>query len=146
MKEADYIKSLGAIDVLDREEFSSPGKPLGKERWAGAVDVVGDIVLANICASTRYGGVVTACGLAGSMDFPATVAPFILRGVTLAGIDSVMCPRARRLEAWERLGRDLDLEKLKSIANVIGLTESIGYAEMLLAGKLRGRVIVDISR
>lgn len=144
--EADYIMSLGAIDVLDREEFTSPGKPLGKERWAGAVDVVGGNVLANICASTRYGGVVTACGLAGSMDFPATVAPFILRGVTLAGIDSVMCPRAQRLEAWERLGRDLDLEKLKSIANVIGLTESIGYAEKLLAGKLRGRVVVDISR
>jgi acrylyl-CoA reductase (NADPH) len=145
-KEADYIKSLGAIDVLDREEFTSPGKPLGKERWAGAVDVIGGIVLANICASTRYGGVVTACGLAGSMDFPATVAPFILRGVTLAGIDSVMCPRAQRLEAWERLGRDLDLEKLKSIANVIGLTESINYAETLMAGKLRGRVVVDISR
>ena len=145
-EEADYIKNLGAIDVLDREEFTSPGKPLGKERWAGAVDVVGGNVLANVCASTSYGGVITACGLAGSMDFPATVAPFILRGVTLAGIDSVMCPRAQRLEAWERLGRDLDLEKLKSIANVIGLTESIGYAETLLAGRLRGRVIVDIGR
>ena len=145
-EEADYIKNLGAIDILDREEFTSPGKPLCKERWAGAVDVVGGNVLANICASTSYGGVVTACGLVGSMDFPATVAPFILRGVTLAGIDSVMCPRAQRLKAWERLGRDLDLEKLKSIANVIGLAESIDYAGTLLAGKLRGRVIVDISR
>ncbi len=96
MEEADYLKGLGAAEVLGRAEFASPGKPLGKERWAGAVDVVGSHVLANVCATTKYGGVVAACGLAGGMDFPATVAPFILRGVTLAGIDSVMCPRPAR--------------------------------------------------
>jgi acrylyl-CoA reductase (NADPH) len=145
-EEVDYIKNLGAIDVLGREEFNRLGKPLSKERWAGAVDVVGGSMLANICAATCYGGVVTACGLAGGMDFPATVAPFILRGVTLVGIDSVMCPRTRRLEAWERLARDIDLDKLKSIAKVIGLTESISHAEIMLAGKLHGRVIVDVCR
>lgn len=145
-EEAGYIRNLGAAEVLEREEFSRPGKPLGKERWSGAVDVAGGHILANICASIRYGGIVAACGLAGGMEFPATVAPFILRGVTLAGIDSVMCPRARRLEAWERLGRDLDRQKLESIAAEIGLAEVIGYAEILLAGKLRGRVVVDVRR
>lgn len=145
-EEADYIKSLGAAEVLDRADFANPGKPLAKERWAGAVDVVGSHVLANICASTRYGGVVTACGLAGGMDFPATVAPFILRGVTLAGIDSVMCPRALRVEAWNRLARDLDLAKLDAIAHEIGLSEAIDTAQVLMAGKLRGRVIVDVNR
>ena len=145
-EEADYIKQLGAKDVLNREEFASPGKPLTKERWAGAVDVVGSHVLANVCAGMKYGGTVTACGLAGGMDFPATVAPFILRGVTLVGVDSVMCPRPRRLEAWQRLGRDLDPNKLETIAHEIGLTEAVACAGQLLAGKVRGRVIVDIQR
>jgi acrylyl-CoA reductase (NADPH) len=145
-EEADYIKQLGAKDVLNREEFASPGKPLTKERWAGAVDVVGSHVLANVCAGMKYDGTVTACGLAGGMDFPATVAPFILRGVTLVGVDSVMCPRPRRLEAWQRLGRDLDPNKLETIAHEIGLTEAVACAGQLLAGKVRGRVIVDIQR
>ncbi len=115
--DADYLRQLGAADILDRASFSTPGKPLGKERWAGAVDVAGSHVLANVCATTRYRGVVTACGLAAGMDFPATVAPFILRGVTLVGIDSVMCPRAERLEAWRRLASDLDVEKLGAIGH-----------------------------
>lgn len=144
--ETDYLKSLGAANVIDRAELSAPGKPLGKERWAGAVDVVGSHTLANVCATTRYGGVVTACGLAGGMDLPATVAPFILRGVTLAGVDSVMCPRPQRLLAWERLGRDLDPAKLGVVAREIGLSEAIPTAADLIAGKIRGRVIVDVNR
>jgi acrylyl-CoA reductase (NADPH) len=146
MEEEAYVRQLGASEVLSRDEFSAPGKPLAKERWAGAVDVVGSHVLANVCASTKYGGTVAACGLAGGMDLPASVAPFILRGVTLAGVDSVMCPRPRRLEAWQRLGRDLDIDKLGLIAHEIGLSEAIELAPAILAGKLRGRVIVDISR
>lgn len=144
--EADYLKSLGAVDILNRADFSNPGKPLARERWAGAVDVVGSHTLANICAATRYGGVVTACGLAGGMDLPASVAPFILRGVTLAGVDSVMCPRPRRLEAWQRLARDLDISKLEAIAHEISLAEAIPTAAALLEGKVRGRVIVDVNR
>ena len=144
--EVDYIRRLGASEVLDRAEFAAPGKPLGKERWAGAVDVVGSHTLANVCASTRYRGVVTACGLAGGMDFPATVAPFILRGVTLVGIDSVMCPRVDRLEAWRRLGIDLDVSKLELISHEIGLAEAIPTASKLIAGEIRGRVIVDVNR
>lgn len=146
MEEADYLKDLGAAEVLERAEFTQPGNPLGKERWAGAVDVVGSHVLANVCATTRYGGVVTACGLAGGMDFPATVAPFILRGVTLVGIDSVMCPRPLRLEAWTRLARDLDTSKLDAICHVIGLSEVISTASSLLAGQVRGRIVVDVQR
>ncbi|TVT54027.1 MAG: oxidoreductase [Azoarcus sp. PHD] len=144
-EEADYVRELGAAEVLDREAFSSPGKPLARERWAGAVDVVGSHTLANVCASMKYRGVVTACGLAGGMDFPATVAPFILRGVTLAGIDSVMCPRADRLVAWQRLGTDLDIAKLNLITNQIGLAEAIPMATQMLDGKLRGRVVVDVN-
>lgn len=144
-EEADYIRSLGATEVLERSEFSEPGKPLGRERWAGAVDVVGSHTLANLCASTRYRGVVTACGLAGGMEFPATVAPFILRGVTLVGIDSVMCPRAERLVAWQRLATDLDMDKLGVIAKEIGLDEVIPTATKLLEGSVRGRVIVDVN-
>jgi acrylyl-CoA reductase (NADPH) len=147
MEEADYLKGLGAAEVLGRAEFANPGSPLGKARWAGAVDVVGSYMLANVCATTKYGGVVAACGLAGGMDFPATVAPFILRGVTLAGIDSVMCPRPSRLEAWARLARDLDISRLDAIAHtVIGLGEAISLAPSLLAGKVRGRVVVDVQR
>lgn len=145
-EEHDYIKRLGASEVLHRSEFAAPGKPLAKERWAGAVDVVGSHTLANICASMKYRGVVTACGLAGGMDFPATVAPFILRGVTLAGIDSVMCPRADRLEAWHRLGTDLDIAKLDMISSEISLAEAIPAATKLINGEIRGRIIVDVNR
>lgn len=145
-EEHDYIKRLGASDVLPRSEFASPGKPLAKERWAGALDVVGSHTLANICASMKYRGVVTTCGLAGGMDFPATVAPFILRGVTLAGIDSVMCPRADRLEAWRRLGADLDITKLDMISSEISLAEAIPAATKLINGEIRGRIIVDVNR
>ncbi len=144
--DADYLKQLGAVEILERSQFSAPGKPLSKERWAGAVDVVGSHTLANICASTRYRGVVAACGLAGGMDFPSTVAPFILRGVTLAGIDSVMCPRAERLIAWQRLGTDLDIDKLGAISRLVGLDEAIPLAHQLLAGTVRGRVVVDVNR
>jgi len=144
--EADYLKSLGAAEIVDRAQFSEPGRPLGKERWAGAVDTVGSHTLANVCATTRYRGVVTACGLAQGMDFPSTVAPFILRGVTLAGVDSVMCPRPERLVAWERLATDLDVGKLDLITRDIGLSEAIETAALLLEGKVRGRVVVDVNR
>lgn len=144
--ETEYLKRLGAVEVLDRATFAAPGKPLGKERWAGAVDVVGSHTLANVCATTKYRGVVAACGLAGGMDFPATVAPFILRGVTLAGIDSVMCPRAERLEAWRRLGSDLDVAKLAMIGQEVGLIDVIPLASKLIKGEVRGRVIVDVNR
>lgn len=145
-EEADYLKRLGASEVLGRAEFATPGKPLGKERWAGAVDVVGSHTLANVCATAKYRGVVTACGLAGGMDFPSTVAPFILRGVTLAGIDSVMCPRTERLEAWRRLGSDLDISKLETISTEISLADAIPAASKLINGEIRGRVIVDVNR
>ena len=145
-EEADYLKGLGAVEVLERAQFSAPGKPMGKERWAGAVDVVGSHTLANVCATTKYRGVVTACGLAGGMDFPASVAPFILRGVTLVGVDSVMCPQADRLEAWQRLGRDLDLAKLGVISREIGLSEVVPVATQLLNGEVKGRVVVDVNR
>ncbi len=144
--DADYLKSLGAKEVLERSQFSSPGKPLGKERWAGAVDVAGSHVLANVCATTKYRGVVAACGLAAGMDFPATVAPFILRGITLVGIDSVMCPRSDRLLAWQRLGADLDIEKLGKISQEVGLDEVIPLASRILNGEVRGRVVVDVNK
>lgn len=144
-QEADYLKSLGAATVLDRAEFASAGKPLAKERWAGAVDTVGSHTLANVCASTKYRGTVAACGLAGGMDLPATVAPFILRGVTLAGVDSVMCPRADRLEAWQRLAQDLDVSKLALITQQIGLSDAISIAHKLIDGQVRGRVVVDVN-
>ncbi|NTZ04822.1 acrylyl-CoA reductase (NADPH) [Burkholderia metallica] len=143
--DADYLRELGAAEILDRSPFSAPGKPLGKERWAGAVDVAGSHVLANVCASTRYRGVVTACGLAAGMDFPTTVAPFILRGVTLVGIDSVMCPRAERLEAWRRLASDLDVAKLGAIGHQVGLADVIPLAGELIGGKIRGRIVVDVN-
>ncbi len=144
--EADFLRRLGAAEVLDRSPFAGPGKPLGKERWAGAIDVVGSHTLANVCASTRYRGMVAACGLAGGMDFPATVAPFILRGVTLAGVDSVMCPRANRLEAWRRLGQDLDADTLGLLTEEIGLSQVLDRAAGLLEGRVRGRVVVDTRR
>jgi acrylyl-CoA reductase (NADPH) len=144
--EAEHMKALGASEVIDRAELSAPGKPIGKERWAGVVDTVGSHTLANACATTKYRGAVAACGLAGGMDFPATVAPFILRGVTLYGIDSVMAPLAVRLEAWSRLGRDLDISKLDTFTREIGLAEALVVAAELLEGKVRGRVVVDVTR
>jgi acrylyl-CoA reductase (NADPH) len=144
-QEADYLKGLGATTVLDRAEFTAPGKPLAKERWAGAVDTVGSHTLANVCAQMKYRGTVAACGLAGGMDFPSTVAPFILRGVTLAGIDSVMCPRAERLLAWQRLAKDLDPTKLAAITHTIGLSQALEVGAQVLAGQVRGRVVVDVN-
>lgn len=144
--EADYLKALGAAEIIDRTTLSNPGKPLAKERWAGAVDTVGSHTLANVCASTRYRGVVTACGLAQGMDLPASVAPFILRGVTLAGVDSVYCPLPDRLVAWQRLARDLDVSKLESLTSEIGLSEAVAKAGELMAGQVRGRVVVDVNR
>ena len=145
-EEAEYLRGRGAAEVLDRAAFSEPGKPLARERWAGAVDVAGSHTLANVCAATKYRGVVTACGLAQGMDLPASVAPFILRGVSLIGIDSVMCPRPERLEAWDRLVRDLDPAKLDAITDEIGLTDVVATAERLMAGRVRGRVVVDVNR
>ena len=146
LAEAEYLKSLGATEVLDRALFSSPGKPLAKERWAGAVDSVGSHTLANVCAAMKYKGVVAACGLAQGMDFPSSVAPFILRGVTLAGVDSVMAPKADRLAAWELLAADLDAAKLDAMTREISLAEAIPAAADILAGKIRGRLVVDVKR
>jgi acrylyl-CoA reductase (NADPH) len=143
-QEADYLKQLGAADIIDRAELGTPGKPLGKERWAGAVDSVGGATLANLCATTRYGGTVAACGLAQSMDFPATVAPFILRGITLAGIDSVYCPVPQRRAAWDALARELDPALIDAIGAEIALPDAIATAADLLDGKVRGRVLVRI--
>lgn len=145
-QEADYLKRLGASEIIDRASLAEPGRPLGKERWAGAIDSVGSHTLANVCAGIRYGGAVAACGLAQGMDFPASVAPFILRGVTLAGIDSVMRPKADRTEAWDRLARDLDLALLDAITREIGLGEAVLTAGELLEGRVRGRVVVDVNR
>ena len=144
--EADYLKQLGADTIIDRAELSEPGRALGKERWAGAVDSVGSHTLANVCAQIKYGGAVAACGLAQGADFKATVMPFILRGVRLLGVDSVMAPKARRLTAWARLARDLDPTLLEVIANEIGLADAIPAASDLLAGKVRGRIVVDVNR
>jgi acrylyl-CoA reductase (NADPH) len=144
--EAPYLGSLGAAEVIDRATLSAPGKPLQKERWAGVVDSVGSQTLANACATTRYGGTVAACGLAGGMDLPATVAPFILRGVTLAGVDSVQAPMPLRREAWQRLARDLDPARLAALTREVGLAHAIPTAADLLAGKVRGRVVVDTTR
>jgi len=146
MYDAEHLESLGATHVIDRSELSAPGKPIAKERWAGVIDTVGSHTLANACATTRYRGAVAACGLAGGMDFPATVAPFILRGVTLYGIDSVMAPLNLRLEAWRRLATDLDIAKLDAITQEIGISQAIAVAEGLLKGTVRGRVVVDVNR
>lgn len=142
--EEAYLKQLGAASLIDRTELSAPGKPLQKERWAAVVDAVGSHTLANACAQTRYGGVVTACGLAQGADFPATVMPFILRGVTLCGIDSVMAPLVKRQQAWDRLAIDLDLAKLASMIEEVPLERAVEKAADLMAGKVRGRVIVKI--
>jgi acrylyl-CoA reductase (NADPH) len=145
LAEADYLKSLGAIEVIDRAALSAPGKPLQKERWAGVVDSVGSHTLANAVAQTRYGGTVTACGLAQGMDFPASVAPFILRSVKLIGIDSVMAPLPKRVAAWERLAKELDPNKLERITQEIGLAAAVAHAPELLAGKVRGRLVVNVN-
>lgn len=144
-QEADFLGSLGARQIIDRAELSQPGKPLEKERWAGAVDVAGGQLLANVCAAMRYRGVVAACGLAAGLSWPASVAPFILRGVTLAGIDSVMAPTSERLEAWRRLATDLDVGLLERLMQEIDLEESIALAPELLAGRIRGRVVVRVG-
>lgn len=143
--ESEYLKALGARQIIDRNELSQAGKPLQKERWAAVVDSVGSHTLANACAQTRYRGLVTACGLAQGMDFPASVAPFILRGVSLLGIDSVMAPRELREEAWQRLARDLDVGQLDRISTTVGLAEAINAAQNIVNGKIRGRVIVDVN-
>ena len=145
-EEESYLKSLGASGIIDRATLSEKGKPMQRERWAGVVDAVGSFTLANACAQTRYRGTVTACGLAQGMDFPASVAPFILRGVTLCGIDSVMAPAAPRQAAWARLARDMDKAKLDSIATEIALEEAITVADDVLAGKIKGRLVVDVNR
>jgi acrylyl-CoA reductase (NADPH) len=145
LDEADYLKSLGAAEVLDRAALSAPGKPLQKERWAGVVDSVGSHTLVNALAQLRYGGVATACGLAQGLDFPGSVAPFILRGVRLIGIDSVMAPPARRVAAWDRLARDLDAGKLDAITREITLAEALTQAPEIIAGKVRGRLVVNVN-
>jgi acrylyl-CoA reductase (NADPH) len=144
-QEADYLKGLGAAEILDRKDLEAPGKPLAKERWAGGIDSVGSTTLANVLAMTRYGGAVAACGLAAGMDLPTSVAPFILRGVSLLGIDSVMCPLPRRNEAWKRLETDLDRAKLASITTEIALSDVIGTAPKILSGGVRGRIVVKIG-
>ncbi|MBV8923765.1 MAG: oxidoreductase [Bradyrhizobium sp.] len=144
MSETPYLTSLGAAEVIDRNELSGPGKPLAKERWAGGVDSVGSRTLANLLSMTRYGGAIAACGLAAGMDLPASVAPFILRGVCLLGIDSVMCPVSPRQAAWERLARDLDRSKLAEITHEIGLSQVLETGPKILAGEVRGRIVVKI--
>jgi acrylyl-CoA reductase (NADPH) len=144
LAETAYLKSLGAREVIDRGALSNLGKPLQKERWAGAIDSVGGATLANVCASLKYRGLVAACGLAQGMDFPATVAPFILRGVTLLGIDSVRAPHAERAQAWERLSQELDPAKLELAVNEITLAEAVPAAAELLAGRIRGRLVVRL--
>jgi acrylyl-CoA reductase (NADPH) len=145
LAEADYLKSLGAAEVFDRAALGAPGKPLQKERYAGAIDSVGSHTLANACAQIRYRGAVAACGLAQGMDFPASVAPFILRGITLYGIDSVMAPKALRLEAWQRLESDLDAAKLDAMTTEIPLAQALAAAGDIVAGKVRGRLVVNVN-
>ncbi|MGB3644300.1 MAG: MDR family oxidoreductase [Mesorhizobium sp.] len=142
--ESGYLAELGAAEVIAREELSQPGKPLGKERWAGGIDTVGSTTLANVLSITAYGGAVAACGLAGGMDLPATVAPFILRGVSLLGIDSVMAPKKIRLEAWRRIGADLDPAKLAALSTTIGFDGIVEAARAIVEGKVRGRIVVDM--
>ena len=142
--EEAYLRDLGAAEIIARDELSGTAKPLAKERWAGGVDAVGSTTLANVLSMTAYGGAVAACGLAGGMDLPSSVAPFILRGVSLLGIDSVMAPKEVRIEAWRRIGRDLDLAKLKALSTTIGFDGIVGAATDIVDGKIRGRVVVDM--
>jgi acrylyl-CoA reductase (NADPH) len=143
--EADYLRSLGAAEVIDRRTLSEPGAPIGRERWAGAVDSVGSRTLVNVLSQTQYRGVVTACGMAQGVDLPGTVLPFILRNVTLAGIDSVNAPRQARTEAWSRLARDLNLNKLGRTVRLVGLGEVPDVVGQLFAGKVQGRTVVDVN-
>jgi acrylyl-CoA reductase (NADPH) len=144
LSEADYLKGLGAAEVIDRKELTGPPRSLGKERWAGGIDAVGSTTLANVLSMTRYGGAVAACGLAGGMDLPTTVAPFILRAVSLIGIDSVMCALPLRQEAWRRLEADLDGSKIAAMTNEIGLADVIAAGARIVAGEVRGRTVVKI--
>lgn len=145
LTEADYLKSLGAVDVIDRAALSAPGKPLQKERWAGVVDSVGSHTLVNAIAQVRYGGTVAACGLAQGMDLPATVAPFILRGVKLMGVDSVMAPRERRIDAWSNLASEMKTDTLERITQEITLADALAWAPKILAGQVRGRLVVNVN-
>ena len=145
VQEANYLKSLGASEIVNREELSAPAKPLAKERWAGGIDTVGSTTLANVLSQIRYGGAVAACGLAGGMDLPTTVAPFILRGVSLIGIDSVMCPQKLRREAWKRLDSNLDRAKLADMTTEIGLFDVIEAGRQIVEGRVRGRLVVKIG-
>jgi acrylyl-CoA reductase (NADPH) len=144
-QEAEYLKGLGASEIIDRAELAGQGRPLGKERWAGAVDTVGSRTLANLLSMTRYGGAVAACGLAGGMDLPASVAPFILRAVSLLGIDSVMCPQEKRREAWGRFATELDRAKLQAMTTEIGLGDVIEAGRSIVDGQVRGRIVVKIG-
>ncbi len=145
VSEEAYLKDLGAAEIISREELSGPAKPLAKERWAGGVDAVGSHTLANVLSMTSYGGAIAACGLAQGMDLPTSVAPFILRGVSLLGIDSVMAPKAMRLEAWRRIGTDLDHTKLSAISTKIGFDGIIDAARAIVDGRIRGRVVIDMA-
>lgn len=144
-QEADFLRSLGATEIISRDGYNQPGRPLNKERWAAAIDVAGGQVLANVCAEMRYRGIVAACGLAAGMDFPATVAPFILRGVTLVGIDSVMAPYSDRLQAWQRLAQDLDITALENVMQEVPLEQVQELAPQLLAGQIRGRLVIPVE-
>ncbi|MFC3023329.1 MDR family oxidoreductase [Vibrio zhugei] len=144
-EETPRLKALGADEIIDRASLSEPGRALGKEQWAAAIDSVGSHTLANVCASIQYGGIVAACGLAQGMDFPSSVAPFILRGVTLAGIDSVMCPNEKRLQAWAQIAKLIDEEMIQSISTCVSFSEAMESAERLLKGEIKGRVVVDIQ-
>lgn len=145
-EEADYLKALGATEVIDRKTLSEPGKPMQRERWAGVVDCVGSHTLANACAQTKYRGTVAACGLAQGMDFTSSVAPFILRGVKLIGVDSVMCPMADREIAWKLLAAEIDAAKLETMTTEVSLGEALSRAGEVLAGRVRGRLVVDVNR
>lgn len=142
--EADYLKNLGADEIIDRATLSAPGRPLNKERWAAGIDSVGSHTLANLLAQTKYNGAIAACGLAQGMDLPASVAPFILRNIALLGVESVMCPKPRRLEAWARLARDLDAQKLAAMSTTVPFAKVIEVATEILAGTVRGRIVVEI--
>jgi acrylyl-CoA reductase (NADPH) len=144
-EEADYLRGLGATDIIERKELTGPARPLGKERWAAGIDAVGSTTLANVLSMTRYGGAVAACGLAGGMDLPTSVAPFILRGVSLLGIDSVMCPLPLRQQAWRRLETDLDRSKIAAMVSEIGLADVIAAGGRIVDGKVRGRIVVKIG-
>jgi acrylyl-CoA reductase (NADPH) len=144
-QEADYLKSLGAAEILDRSELSGSGRPLAKERWVAGVDTVGSTTLANVLSMTKYGGAIAACGLAGGMDLPTTVAPFILRSVALLGVDSVMAPKALRLEAWDRLARELDHDKLAAMTSTIALDQVTEAGRDIVDGRIKGRMVVEIG-